>query len=144
MDKKMIYKQQMTSNNLNVFVGVKGVPRTLCIDGDGALAMYYESSDEVTCEAMILWTGDPIPENSRVVDSINYKGLVYHLVVKNSKESASPLIARYKELRQALGLDVDEFDEDGDECPNCGRVLGTSDGKPSCNNCGPVSQMVVE
>lgn len=60
---------------------VEGIPRTIGRDGQGDLAVWYESTPGEEHKFQVCWTGDELEEGFRLVQSLNFGGLVWHLAV---------------------------------------------------------------
>ena len=60
---------------------VYGQPRTIGVDADGALAVWFETGTTET-EFVVAFTGDSLPTGYKVIGTTLWDHLVWHLAVK--------------------------------------------------------------
>lgn len=59
---------------------VPGIPRTIGVDGNGDLAVWYEANN-ISTHFQILWTGTDLEYEYTLIDTVSLNGLVWHLAV---------------------------------------------------------------
>lgn len=60
---------------------VPGFARTIGLDGDGNIAVWYETNKLGVHDFQILWTGQQLEGGYTLIDTFTLSGLVWHLAV---------------------------------------------------------------
>lgn len=72
---KYIWKQPISGTGSYT---VQGTPRTIGVDLDGSLCVWFEEGPIATF--IVAWTGDPIPDSFQIIGTVT-ASLIYHLAV---------------------------------------------------------------
>lgn len=80
MSGPMIHKRSFRGAPLGSHT-VGGYARTIGIDGNGDLAVWYEVDPDNVHGYQILWTGQELEEGFTVISTCNTGGFVWHLAV---------------------------------------------------------------